>query len=310
MAVRNTRIAQGVTAALVLLGGTLAVIGMPGQRTPTSPPKSVELPEVVLPADPGKGVRTLTPVDYSAVSSRLGLVKNAPKIEAAAPTPGDGGTPPPPPPPPPPSLRYLGMANMGSLRLALVHDGVKQRFVAVGAKLGDGTTVKAIEADRLIVQGLDGEHVIELAARSGETFTKASPSRMQGGPPGGGPGYANMPAGAGAAHSGTAPNAASNVAAMQAGAFRSAAGGVNSGKVDPRAAAMAAMKDRKYTKDANGVVRDAMGNDVKDAVSVRAQELRDKLKASGRYQNNDELDTALKEILEREGEDGKGGGPK
>jgi hypothetical protein len=299
-AVRSARLAQVAAGALALGGCGLAVFGLPGAAAPTHPPETIEIKEVSLSRGAADPLASLAPVDFGGVSGRLGLLSNAPKVEAAPvkidETPSAA---PPPPPPPPPAVRYLGMVSLGGVRLALIHDGTKQRFVGVGAVLSDGRRVKVIEDGRLVVEGPDGEAEILLAPRSGDLLTHAAS-------PAGGLGKGGaQPLGARAP--GDVPFSSAAGAAAQPGGASPASANASAAAAAARARAMADLAARRKAESKGGddglkgVIRDAKGRVVKDLTQdVRADELRDKLKASGRYTGKEELESALREMLEQE----------
>lgn len=315
LAARHARVAQGTAATLAVAGIALAVFGLPGQKAPASPPATTDLPDAVIPHAGTDAGPLLTPVDFHAVSARMGLLSNAPKAEAVAVNITDPVSPPPaPPPPPPPPVRYLGMVALGSARLALVQDGGKQRFVGVGAKLSDGTTITSILDDRILVEGPGGETSIPLAPRSGDLLTHAAPraggtgamAAMNGTVPGmnptgfnsqGGRAPASITPGASTPSTGPTPAALAAAERARQAAARKGSGGMKAARdaTDTKA------RQKTYT-DAKGVVRDADGNPVNNPLaSGRADELRDKLKSSGRFQSSEELEAALREMLAKEG---------
>ncbi len=84
-----------------------------------------------------------------------------PKEVAAKP----GEAPPPPPPPPPPVWRYIGAIMFGDDRRAIVVVNEKQQIAKVGDTV-DGSNVKLIETDHLIVTDSAGaDKRIDLAPR-------------------------------------------------------------------------------------------------------------------------------------------------
>ena len=85
------------------------------------------------------------------------------KIKEVAAKPGEA--PPPPPPPPPPVWRYIGAIMFGIDRRAIVVVSEKQQIAKVGDTI-DGSELKVIEADYLIVTDSSGaDKRIDVAPR-------------------------------------------------------------------------------------------------------------------------------------------------
>ena len=267
-AARNARLAQG--AAVVLLGavGVLGAVGIPGMQSPPRPP-DLKVSEVEIKVPHGSGV-VAQPADYATLTNRMSLLENAPKLPDAP--AGDGGesAPPPPPPPPAPVVKYLGPARVGTLVLALVSDGGKQRFVKSGDRLSDDSKVKQVLDGAIVVEKDGGESRIELSVREGALTTSGVA-----GPPGGGT------AGVLAATGGRvgvprAPGQPLQPASSLPGAF------IRSG----------------FEK--GGQYFDSRGNPVTDPQQIHLFQIRQKVKNSGQFKSEDDIDGAAKKLFEQE----------
>lgn len=164
-----TRAAQVALALLIVGAGSALAVSARNAREAERPGK-LELPTVDLPSR--KAGANRAEVDTSAVAARLAAVSNhptpveAPKVDAPVATT-------PPPPPAGGDLKYLGAVGIGNLRMALVSDGGKQRFVGLGDALS-GTTVQAIKDGEVT---LASGRTLTLAGRSNDVVTRATPGR-------------------------------------------------------------------------------------------------------------------------------------
>ena len=172
---RATRLTRGWQAASMVVVGGIATVGILGpKREPMKEPKA-ELP-VVAGVLPGHSTTGVPLGDASGAAARFLRVKNAPIPPAPVDTtpittaPSDGE-----PTPSATPVRYLGLAQMGAIRMALVLDQSKQRFIAEGAKIGE-QTLSRVEPEAIVLKASDGtETRVDRTERSGEATSRARP---------------------------------------------------------------------------------------------------------------------------------------
>jgi len=124
--------------------------------------------KITLAANASKtGAAAALPPSYSQFTAALDsaelaahLNKTAPIVPVTKPKevpakPGEAPTAAPPPPPPPPVWRYIGAIMFGDDRRAIVVVNEKQQIARVGDTI-DGSSLKLIEADHLIVTDAAG----------------------------------------------------------------------------------------------------------------------------------------------------------
>ncbi len=172
---RAIRLTRGWQAASVVVVGGIATVGILGPKREPMKEPTAELPVVagVLPGHSSTGVPLGDP---SGAAARFLRVKNAPippaPVDASptpvAPTPGETA-------PDATPVRYLGLAQMGAIRMALVIDQTKQRFVAQGTSIG-GQILTTIEPDAIVLKASDGSETrVDRTERSGEATSRARP---------------------------------------------------------------------------------------------------------------------------------------
>jgi hypothetical protein len=194
LAVRQALIAQAGCVALAGVAVAVAVLGMPGLPSKPVTPE-LQVPSVEVPTGPKAGEAARRPVDGGAVAARLTLVSNHPKAPEAAPTerPVEAG-----PATPPAETRYLGAMGVGRSLMGLISEGGKQKFVKVGSKLADGSTVVEITERRLVTEDEAGQKTYDLTGRSSDVLTRGSATpgmpRTAAIPPGGARGAQPIPA--------------------------------------------------------------------------------------------------------------------
>lgn len=151
-----------------------AYIGLPL----ATPPSDKDFEVHAAPVDTPPPVVQPVPVDFAASASRLQHLANAPRIVAAVPDAPSDATPTKEPPPMPglSDVKYLGFANVGTMRMALLNVNAKQRFVREGQVL-DAERVKQIDPEYVVLTHDQDERRIELQERTGERVT-----RLIGGP--------------------------------------------------------------------------------------------------------------------------------
>lgn len=283
-------------AGLVVAAGaalTVAALGLPFLRAPGDP-KSLTLPTVDLPQapktadDPAKA-----PVDFSAVAQRLVLVSNSPRLPDATPTDTPAPTDSPPTTPQGNQTRFLGVATIGTVRVALVHDGTRQRFVRLGDHIGDDTVI-AITDTKITLRGPTGERDLDLAPRTGPIVTKVA-ARVPGGqmPPGVGP---NAMGARGQGVPGANPAGVRPTISPVTRNFQNTPAGV------PGAAGQAGAGPQGMSQEQLGSILSdkAKAAGVLNNPQARYDEIVAQLKASGRFKSTEEAQVAAKEIYEAE----------
>lgn len=186
-----TRTALAARAAVAVLAGAGVLLAMTGLPDRTVRAAGTSVPPGMPGSEPGVPGADLTPaafapVDAEGVAARLALLDNAPRIvrpqtpEPADPTPDapvaadeqavDALTD---------RVRFLGMIQSGERVSALVRIDGRQRIVSQGATVPppEGApdltpvTVRAITADRLVVEDASGRASLDLTARRGPSVT-------------------------------------------------------------------------------------------------------------------------------------------
>lgn len=170
-AVSITRLSQVGFVVLACAAGAMAFVGLPKTTPPTD--KDFEVTEDVAieaPAGPKQ-----PSMDFAGSAARLIRVANAPKT-TPPPEVQDDGTPEVAPPEPGLSdVKYLGFANVGSLKMALLVVNGKQRFVREGQSV-DTERVKRIEPDAVTLNKGESERQVTLQERSAERVTRMKPA--------------------------------------------------------------------------------------------------------------------------------------
>lgn len=169
-AVSMTRLSQVGFVVLACAAGAMAFVGLPNTTPPSDKDFAVASGSPIeTPAGPKQAT-----MDFAGSASRLLRVANAPKI-APPPEAHDAGTPEVAPPEPGLSdVKYLGFANVGSLKMALVVVNNKQRFVREGQAL-DAERVKLIDPDAVTLSKGESERRIPLQERGSERVTRMKP---------------------------------------------------------------------------------------------------------------------------------------
>lgn len=166
----RTRVCQAALGAVIVGGAAVAYWG----RVEHRPVGDLVPPKVTLPSHAG-AVQSVASLDLAGAASRLSRIPNRPQpIVTESVTPGDATEPPPVAPPAnePAIVRYLGPAGIGGGRaMALIFDGTKQRFAALGSSIGD-RRLEAISPEAIILRGEAGEVRIERASRGSEVVSR------------------------------------------------------------------------------------------------------------------------------------------
>ncbi len=169
-AVSITRLSQVGFAVLACAAGAMAFVGLP-QTTPPSGKDFVVTGTAPIEAPNGPAQASM---DFAGSAARLVRVANAPRV---APPPEVAGEATPEVAPPEPGLsdvKYLGFANVGTLKMALLVVNGKQRFVREGQSV-DTERVKLIEPEAVTLTKGDSERRIPLMERSAERVTRMRP---------------------------------------------------------------------------------------------------------------------------------------
>lgn len=168
---RQALVAQAACALAVLAGLGVAAVGLPGGVDPT-PPSSLTLPEVAVTPTGSGHAATTRPVDEAGIDARLARFSNAPRVTTpVVVNAGDGQ----PAPAAAAETKYLGPVGLGSRMLALMSVHGRQRFVKVGDALGDESHVVKVTPTEVVTDGPAGRKTYELASRTGQVLTRATP---------------------------------------------------------------------------------------------------------------------------------------
>lgn len=169
----RTKMAQAGAVLAIAAGGALAILGLPGLKADGLP--ELEPIPVLQPPKAADDSSKEPQLALGGVAERLALVRNRPVKPVEVPPPTTE-TPPPevaPIPTDTQDVRYLGSADMGALKLALLFKAEQQHWVALGGKLGDDT-VKEISATQITLENSSGQRTIDIAPRVTELFTRAN----------------------------------------------------------------------------------------------------------------------------------------
>lgn len=166
-----TRLSQVGFVLLACAAGAMAFVGLPVAAPPTD--KDFE----VVGSTPIESREAVSQAsgDFAGSAARLVRVANAPKVTPSAEA-ADAGTPEVAPPEPGLSdVKYLGFANVGTVKMALLVVNSKQRFVREGQSI-DTERVKLIEPDAVTLTKGESERRIPLQERSADRVTRMKPS--------------------------------------------------------------------------------------------------------------------------------------
>ncbi|MBS0189058.1 MAG: hypothetical protein JSS51_13410 [Planctomycetes bacterium] len=175
-----TRTGQIAAVALASLAGVVLAVGIPGLAVPKN--ERTVTADAVRPADPG--VVTEMPAIMqkraTSIAQNLSQIGNAPKPPPeVVENPGDESTgtvaPTAPVPAPEVAVTFLGTLGSGARPMALVSIDSHQQVLAVGDVIhkSTGETIKLVkvEKNQIEVEIKGATKKIELAARSGATYT-------------------------------------------------------------------------------------------------------------------------------------------
>lgn len=273
-AARFTRFGQ--VGAIVLAGCAAGAMVLVDGRTSVA--KAPDEQSLKLPAvderDENKPV-SVEPADLLAVADRLGQIANRPKAIELPATPENSQAAidtPPKPPEPTGVLKYLGMVKFGQLKMGLVVDGTKQRFVKAGDELSEGTVSEVTQEHVSLTPKSGGTaKLLELAPKSSDVVTRTT---------GGGP--IPMMNGAGGA----------NGANMMGGLpVNSGVPVVQSGRTPKGTLKRPTPPSNNFAPGVNKAmpISTLSGQER----SQRIQQMREQMKASGQYKTDGELNAAL-----------------
>ena len=208
---RRTTTARGVAAALGVVAVAVLMIDLPGLGLPEAKVPSLE---PAAPEAEAQAAASGPGIDFAGIAERLSMVGNRPSVPKVEPVVTEG----PKAPEPAPveavaeATRFLGVVAMGSVRMALVVSDSKQRFLKVGDQLGE-LTLRQIRDDSITLEGPGGRSVVDLAPKGTEIVTRAAGGGAGGGGGGGGP-FAGNPAAAAMAARTAAMRTQSNTAKL------------------------------------------------------------------------------------------------
>jgi hypothetical protein len=162
-----TRLSQVGFVVLACGAAAMAYVGLPLAQPPMDQDFTVKDSEPVqVPS-----ARTAAQVDISGSAARLARVANAPR-PLPPPEPVDTNKEPAPAPAAGPSnIKYLGLARVGAMNMALLAVNAKQRFVREG-QIVDSERVVAIKPDHIILSREGTEREVPLEEATGERVTR------------------------------------------------------------------------------------------------------------------------------------------
>ena len=270
---RRTTTARAVAVTLGVIAAGVLLIDLPGLGLPEAKVPSLdegETPEVAAPEVAGR-----PDIDFAGIAQRLSMVGNKPAVPKVEPATEVATTPPAQPAAPAEEARYLGVVAMGSSRMALVVKDSKQRFVKVGDQLGE-LTVREIRDASITLEGPGGRSVIDLAPKGAEVVTHTS----------------GAPGAAGGNPAAFAGNPAAAAMAARTAAMRAQPGG---SKVAPPRPAPQMPGNFQATPMSNFPHIQA-----DPARRQRFAELQAKLRNSGEYKSQVDIDEAAAKLTEEE----------
>ena len=189
---RRTTTARAVAVTLGVVAAGVLLVDLPGLSLPEA--KVPSLDDATAPEVDAPEVTTRPTIDFAGIAERLAMVGNTPSVPKVEAAPAEGSkAPEPTATPAAAAARYLGVVAMGSTRMALVVQDSKQRFVKVGDQLGE-STVREIRDESITLEGSGGRSVIDLAPKGAEVVTQAAGAGGGGAPFAGNPAAAAMAA--------------------------------------------------------------------------------------------------------------------
>jgi Tfp pilus assembly protein PilP len=284
---RNAALSRAKSARVVALvlagvGVTVAVFGLPGLHLPEV--AKVEVVEESVAPQVAENEPKKPVIHFTAVAERLAMVNNHPLVPQLEPvTPVEGGIAETTPQAPTEIAKYLGVVSLGAARMALISHDDKQSFVEVGGKIGEHV-VREIAEDHIVLEGGADGITINLSPKGENLVTHA---------------------GGGVA----APNAfAGNPAAAALAAKRPANAVMNGVPPAPRAAAAkgGTPAARPATPVATPVQPSFSPNFPYSHIMADPQrrqrfaELQTKLRNTGEYKSQTEIDEAAAKATEEE----------
>jgi hypothetical protein len=244
-------------------------LGLPEAKVPSLEPATPDAEAQAAASGPG--------IDFAAIAERLSMVGNRPSVPKVEPAVTEG-----PKAPEPAAVetaaeatRFLGVVAMGSVRMALVVSDSKQRFLKVGDQLGE-LTLRQIRDDSITLEGPSGRSVVDLAPKGTEIVTRTA----------GGSGGAGSP---GAAFAG---NPAAAAMAARTAAMRTQP---TTAKMNPPRPAPQMPGNFQATPMSNFPHIQA-----DPARRQRFAELQAKLRSTGEYKSQTDIDEAAAKMTEEE----------
>ncbi|MEY3231251.1 MAG: hypothetical protein RL689_1340 [Planctomycetota bacterium] len=270
---RRTTTARAVAVTLGVIAAGVLLIDLPGLGLPEATAPSLDAgatPEAAAPQAVGR-----PDIDFAGIAQRLSMVGNKPSVPKVDVPTEVATTQPATPAAPAEEARYLGVVAMGSARMALVVKDSKQRFVKVGDQLGE-LTVRDIRDESITLEGPGGRSVIDLAPKGADVVTQAA----------GATGGSGNPAAA------FAGNPAAAAMAARTAAMRAQPGAP---KVTPPRPAPQMPGNFQATPMSNFPHIQA-----DPARRQRFAELQAKLRSSGEYKSQVDIDEAAAKLTEEE----------
>jgi hypothetical protein len=282
--VSRTRALQVGAGALLCAGVAIAMVGLPFMSAPPAPVIDIG-PEVIGPTVRPEVKSINANVDFDAIAQRLSMISNRPTVPVVEPVVVAGE----PKVVEAPAVvvvdlgKFLGTVQLGNLTMGLISKEEKQTFVKVGDKVGEHT-VTNISPKEITLAGPAGvDTTLELAPKGGDMVTHAAAGAGGGG--GGVSPFGNRqqtPRGV--------PGAMNP--AMMAAQRASVAGRVaqlNKGTTFTPASAMNAGGMQNY----QNIMADP-------ARRARFAEIQNKLRSSGEYKSQTDVDEAAAKMTEEE----------
>lgn len=267
---RRTTTARAIAVTLGAVAIAMLLVDLPGL---TLPKASVPTLESAKPADVPVPETVARPdVDFAGIAERLSMIGNKPAVPKVEPVPSEGAKTPDASHAATEAARYLGVVAMGSTRMALVVKDSKQSFVKVGDRLGE-LSVREIRDDSITLEGPGGRTVIDLAPKGAEVVTHA----------GAAPGGAGTP---------FAGNPAAAAMAARAAAMRAQPGAAKGVPPRPQPQMPGNFQATAVTTFPH-IQADP-------ARRQRFAELQAKLKGSGEYKTQTDIDEAAAKLTEEE----------
>lgn len=280
----RTRTLQIGAAALFFAGGAVAVGGIPFVRTPDVPVIDIG-PETIAPPVAATTTPMNSNVDFEGIADRLGMLSNRPVqpvVETAAVT----GEPKATEVPVATTVdhgKFLGTVKMGAVTMGLLSKEDKQSFVKVGDKLGDFTVTHITPTQLTLASNNGADAILDLAPKGSDMVTRTSSSAGGGAFNGAGVQRNTVVRGTTGI-----PNNAATLAAQRAAAARQQVQ-LNKGTTFTPAS----MPNFNAMQNYGHIMNDP-------ARRARFTEIQNKLRSSGEFKSQIDIDEAAAKMTEEE----------